>query len=194
MFDLFPAFTKITREGLNSIPRAVLSMIRPGPGISIFPTGDGGICISTQQGQGMQQGGMAGGGGSGTGCYLGLFSVLNADGNTMEVYLWDSATEAWALTTTTVYKPIEFQAQFWEGETVIGSDGSSITYTTTGLDKKYQRRATWIVDEVNYTEVQEITGPYGVQVSRLYIKVDPLGNLVDENNAGRHWGVNEDYT
>ena len=190
MFDLFPAFTKITREGLNSIPRAVLSMIRPGPGISIFPTGDGGICISTQQQQGLQQGGLAGGGGGGND-RLAKFASLNIDGDTMEVYLWNGTD--WDVATTAVYKPIIFRVSGWNGATITDAAGMARTYSVTSLNIRYQRRATWTVDAVNYTEVQEITSLYEVG-QKLYLKIDPTGYLFDDNNAGRHWGVNEDYS
>jgi len=190
MFDLFPAFTKITRAGLNNIPHAVLSMIRPGPGISIFPTGDGGICIGTLERQGMQQGGLAGGGGGGS-VILAAFVSLNAGGDTMEVYLW--AGSGWSETTTTVYKPIIFRVSEWNGATITDAAGVARTYSVTDLDAKYQRRATWTVDEVEYTEVQEITSLYEVG-QKLYMKVGAEGYYVDDNNAGRHWGVNEDYT
>lgn len=190
MFDLFPAFTKITREGLNNIPRAVLSMIRPGPGISIFPTGDGGICISTQQQQGMQQGGLAGGGGGGN-TLLAAFLSLDVGGDTMQVYLWDGT--GWEVNPTTVYKPIIFRVSEWNGATVTDAAGSARTYSVTGLDVRYQRRATWTIGAVIYSEVQEITSLYEVG-QKLHLKIDPTGCLFDDNNAGRHWGVNESYS
>lgn len=50
MQDLFRIGDKLTRQGLNNIPRATLRMIRPGPGIRIMPTGDG-ISIATEPSQ-----------------------------------------------------------------------------------------------------------------------------------------------
>jgi hypothetical protein len=64
MFDLFPAYTKVTRAGLNAIPRIVLSMIHAGPGVSIRPTGDGGISIGADMQQAMEQMRSLTGGGS----------------------------------------------------------------------------------------------------------------------------------
>lgn len=182
MFDLFPAFTKITREGLNNIPRAVLSMIRPGPGISIFPTGDGGICISTQQRQGMQQGGLTGGGGGGND-RLAKFVSLNEDGDTMEVYLW-SGTD-WDVATTTVYKPYKFQKSlFADGLTHTFADGESCTFNVTSLNARYQRRRLW----ETFSEVQEITEAYEID-EKLQIIINGEGNYMDSNNAGRHWAA-----
>jgi len=155
----------------------------------MFPTGDGGVCLSTYSEFNRGQGGLMGGGGAAS--LAGIFSSLNADGNTMEVNLWDG--NGWSANTTTIFKPPIFQAQAWNGETIVRSDGTSVTYDVIGLNMAYQRRATWTVDAVDYSEVQEITGPYEVG-KILYIKIDCFGNMVDDNNGGRHWGVNEDYS
>jgi hypothetical protein len=188
MFDLFPAFTKITREGLNSIPRAVLSMIRPGPGISIFPTGDGGVCISADEVR--RSGGGVGGGGGGGGIRLAKFVSLNTDGNTMQVLM--QAGEGWAETQTTIYKPMKFQKQFYDdGETHYFSDGTEATFDTVDLNAAYQRRKNWSEGGDDYSEVQEITEAYEVG-EWLHVVTDPFGDLVDNNNAGRHFGENGD--
>jgi hypothetical protein len=188
MFDLFPAFTKITREGLNSIPRAVLSMIRPGPGISIFPTGDGGICISTQQQQGMQQGGLVGGG-SGAGAIEAMGRVVSLDsgGNLINVNLWDKATSSWEVAVTQVYKPYEMLYSYWNGATVVCTDGRTYIYNAVALDKTYQRRANWFVGMTPRNEIQEITPAYAVGAI-IYLFTTPDGYLADMNQLGRNWG------
>lgn len=178
MFNMLPTGEPLTRRMINDIPRYVLSMIRPGPGIRIFPSGDGGVCISADEVR--RSGGGVGGGGGARGA---AFVSLNADGNTMEVYLWEGS--AWATSTTTVYKPYILRYSYWNGATIVYADGTSRTYDATALDKAYQRRATWTGGN---TEIQEITSPYGVGES-LNIVTDMDGNMMDDNNAGRHWAA-----
>jgi hypothetical protein len=104
------------------------------------------------------------------------------------VYLWNGAD--WDVVTTTIYKPIIFRASEWNGKTVIDALGVAHTYSVTSLDIRYQRRSTWTIDSVDYTEVQEITSLYEIgQV--LYAKNGAEGYYVDDNNAGRHWAANE---
>lgn len=135
------------------------------------------------------QGGGDGGVGGGRDFRLGKFVELNTDGNTMEVYLWNGTD--WAEETTTIYKPMIFQEQMWNGQTIPDAIGVERSYDVTDLDIRYQRRATWEEDEVEYTEVQKITSLYEVG-EWLYIIYDQYGNNVDDNNAGRHWAVNGD--
>jgi len=192
MFDLFPAFTKITREGLNNIPRAVLSMIRPGPGISIFPTGDGGICISTQQQQGMQQGGLMGGGtpNSATPMMLGRLDSIY-DGNILLVYLYDYDAGDWDAFMTAIYKPHLLRYDTWSTGSITYMDGTTRSYDVSDLDARYQRRATWEIDGDEYTEVQEITEPYFAgEWIWIFQTVD--GALVDSNQGAHAWAVNGD--
>lgn len=177
--ELFPTGTKVTREGLNNIPRATLNMIRPGPGIRMFPTGDGGVCISANEIK--ERNGGVGGGGAKT--RTGKFASLNADGDTMEVYLW--AGTDWEATTTTVYKPYKFRKTlFADGATHTFADGTSCTFNVTSLDAKYQRRRLWST----YSEVQEITEAYEIG-EKLALEIDNEGNYMDSNNAGRHWAA-----
>jgi len=103
MFQILPTGQKLTREIINNIPRFVLSMIRPGPGIRCFPTGDGGICIATDMvtaGQGRQSmGGGGGGGGTGVEVVTALPAIpdegykmvfwTSADGGTGDNQLWE---------------------------------------------------------------------------------------------------------
>ena len=63
MFNMLPTGEPLTRRMINDIPRYVLSMIRPGPGIRIFPSGDGGVCISADEVRRSGGGGFGGGGG-----------------------------------------------------------------------------------------------------------------------------------
>lgn len=129
--------------------------------------------------------GNTGGGGAGSGgkeSKLAKFASLNADGNTMEVYLWDTTTDTWATSTTTVYKPFELQAQYYDGLTHTYADGSTRTYSTSGLNKRYQRLASW--NSGASTELQQITPPYRTSPEeRLYIKRDAYGNLIEESSS-----------
>ena len=179
--ELFPIWERLTvpefKGRLNTLPREILRMVRPGPGIRVFPSGDGGICIAAD-GAGRV---MRGGGGGGVVSTSGQFVSLNADGDTMEVYLWTGS--AWATSTTTIYKPYILRYSYWNGATITYADGSSRSYNATSLSKAYQRQATWTGGN---SEIQEITSPYGVGET-LNIVGDIAGNLMDDNNAGRHW-------
>jgi hypothetical protein len=123
--------------------------------------------------------------------YKAKVASLNADGNQIAVYMYDYVADAYEGSTKNIYKPPFLQYSEWTG-TVTYTDGTSVTYDVTDLDKKYQRRATWEdEEEVEQTEVQEITSPYAVN-EVLYVIQDRAGNLIDANYAGRHWAVNED--
>lgn len=184
--DLFPAGTKVTREGLNMIPRATLNMIRPGPGIRIFPTGDGGVCLSTYSEFNRGQGGLMGGGGGGGNWEIGKVASLDAGGDLINVYLYNYGTGAWEGTLTQIYKPHILRYSYWNGATITYTDGTSRTYNATGLNKRYQRRATW--DGGSKTEVQEITEPYAVN-EWLFIAQTQDGDRFDTNQAGRAWAA-----
>lgn len=190
--DLFPAGTKVTREGLNMIPRATLSMIRPGPGIRMFPTGDGGVCLSTYPEFNRGQGGIMGGGGAAfnpadvTALYLGKVHSLDAGGDLINVYLYDYEADTWEVATTAIYKPHILRYSYWNGATITYTDGTSRTYNATGLNIRYQRRATWTEDTTEYTEVQEITEPYAVD-EWIFIAKTQDGDRFDTNQAGRAW-------
>ena len=104
MFDLFPAYTKVTRAGLNAIPRIVLGMIRPGIGVSIRPTGDGGISIGADMQQAMEQmRSLVGGSGSGTGGSVPLVAVLPEIPDTgYRKVIWGTSTDIDGGTATTM--------------------------------------------------------------------------------------------
>lgn len=182
MFDLFPPWEPITRAKLNSIPREVIRMIRPGPGIRLFPSGDGGVCISTES-VGRGRGGGVGGGGGG-GLYMGKFSSLDSNGSTMQVYLWNWSTGAYASTTITVRKPEILIVS--SGVTITWADGTTGVATTTGVEARYQRVLT--IDA--YSETQNITPMYGIN-EIIYIERRPDGVYIDKNQAGRNWGALE---
>jgi hypothetical protein len=61
MLEPFPVGEPVTRRGLNNLPRLILDMIRPGPGIRFMPSGDGAISISADAPR-AQQGAVGGGG------------------------------------------------------------------------------------------------------------------------------------
>ena len=124
---------------------------------------------------------------------IGKFASLNADGNTMEVYLYDKATDGWEAATTTVYKPFELQAQFYNGETLTYADGTTRDYDVTDLEIKYQRRASWTESGDDYSVVEEITPLYRVG-EWLYIVYDQYGNKIDDNNNSKGWMVNGDVS
>jgi hypothetical protein len=63
-----------------------------------------------------------------------------------------------------------------------------VAYSSSGLDKKYQRKATFTDDEVEYEEQQEITPPYAVN-GLLRIAQDRDGNLIDMNFLGRNYAA-----
>ena len=123
--------------------------------------------------------------------YKAKVASLNADGNQIAVYMYDYVADGWEGTTKNIYKPDELQAAFWDGNTITGTDGSSVAYSSTGLDKKYQRKATFTDDGTQYTEEQEITPPYAVDgVLRV---IQDRGNvLVDMNTAGRAFAATDD--
>jgi len=125
--------------------------------------------------------------------YLGKVASYDPGGDLINVYLYDYGSEAYSVTITAVYKPIDLMYSEWNGQTIVYLDGTSRTYDAVGLDSTYQRRATWTVDEVEYTEVQEITESYRFY-GNIWIIRTPDGELVDINQAGRTWGVNEDYS
>lgn len=110
--------------------------------------------------------------------------ALDADGDRIEVYLWDNDTQAWETETTLVYKPQYLRASYWEGQTLTYTDGTAYSYNATGLDKTYQRQATW--DGGVETELQEITPPYGVG-EEIMVTRDASGKLVDWNQASRQF-------
>jgi len=182
---MLPIGQPLTRRLINDIPRYVLGMIRPGPGIRIFPSGDGGVCIAADEAR--RSGGGIGGGGSSGNIRLAKFVSLNADGNTMQVLMQAGLEESEA----TIYKPMKFQKQFYDdGETHWFSDGTEATFDTVDLNAAYQRRKNWSEGGDDYSEVQEITEAYDVG-EWLHVVTDPFGDLVDNNNAGRHWGAIE---
>lgn len=121
--------------------------------------------------------------------YLAKFASLNSDGNTMEVYLYTPS--GFQITTTTILKPLELQAIFWNGKTLVNAEGKSFEYDAPSLDIKYQRRASWYEGIYLYHAVEEITPQYVVD-GLLYVLRDPFGNMIDDNNLGRNWGVNGD--
>jgi len=190
--DLFPAGTKVTRERLNMIPRATLNMIRPGPGIRMFPTGDGGVCLSTYSEFNRGQGGLMGSGAAFnpadvTALYLGKVHSLDADGDLINVYLYDYEADTWEVATTPIYKPHILRYSVWNGASITYLDGTTRTYNATNLNKRYQRRATW-VDGGTKTEVQEITEPYFLN-EWIWIMKTTDNNLIDVNQAGRGWAA-----
>src|SRR6056297_3144913 len=63
---------------------------------------------------------------------LAKFDSLNSDGNTMEVYLRDRIADDWEEETTTVYKPYELQAQFYDGLTHTYADGTTRSFSASG--------------------------------------------------------------
>jgi hypothetical protein len=188
--ELFPTGTKVTREGLNMIPRHTLNMIRPGPGIRMFPTGDGGVCIGAYIDSARQnQGGLMGGGAAfnpedAAKIYCGKVQSLDAGGNLINVYLYDYDTDAWEVSITQIYKPFVLMYSTWNGVTITYTDGTSRTYNATSLNKRYQRRATWGI----YTEIQYITEPYYAGEYLWLVKTQD-GNYIDINQAGRSWAA-----
>ena len=187
MFELFPSFSPVTREGLNNIPRAVLSMIRPGPGISIFPTGDGGISITTNLALQIKSilGGSGGGGGINK---MARVVSLDSGGDLINVNLWDESTDNWSVDITQVYKPFELQYSYWNLATIVCTDGRTFIYNALTLDKTFQRRANWFVGATPYNEIQEITPAYPVG-AKIYLFTTPDGDLCDMNQIGRNWGA-----
>jgi hypothetical protein len=165
-------------EQYANLQEETMRRIVPGAGVTKSQFGENLMINSTA----------TGGGRGGAIIKIGAFASLNADGNTMEVNMWNGTD--WDATTSTIYKPMKFQEQMWNGLTLPDAIGVERTYDVTDLDIRYQRRATWTVDEVEYTEVQEITSLYEVG-EWLYIIYDVCGNIVDCNNAGRHWAANE---
>jgi hypothetical protein len=113
----------------------------------------------------------------------------NADGNQLQVYMWNFATSSWGIAARYVYKPYALQYGSYVGETITYLDGREIYYDTTSLDKKYQRRATWEDDEeVMWTEVQEITPSY-YPGEEIDVMMDRTGKLVDLNTGGKSWAA-----
>lgn len=176
--EIFRHGEPLTRRGLNSILPTAMRSITAGPGIRILPTADG-ICIASDGNmRGRQGGGVGGGGGGGI-----LQCILDeiTDGNALSVFLY-AGSDTYSETTTSVLKPPYLRYSFWGGNTITYTDGREISYNTTSLDAKYQRRATWDTE----TEIQEITSPYAVG-EMLLLCTDQDGNLVDMNVSGRHW-------
>jgi hypothetical protein len=184
--EFFPIWEHLTvgqlKGRLNELPRMTLRMLRPGPGIRLFPSGDGGVCIAVDDGGRGRAG--AGGGGGGGGLYMGKFSSLDSNGSTMQVYLWNWSTSAYDSTTTTVRKPEILIVS--SGTTIEWADGTEGSATTTGVNARYQRNLT--IDA--YTETQNITPMYATN-EVIYIERRPDGVYIDKNQAGRNWGALE---
>ena len=124
--------------------------------------------------------------------YLAKVVTLYNDGDQIQVYLYNFRTNAWGLAARYIKKPYYLQASSWNLQTVTYTDGTQITYTAASLEKAYQRRATWTdSEEVDWTEVQEITPPYAVN-EQLYVMQDRDGNLFDINTAGRQFAATTD--
>ena len=114
-------------------------------------------------------------------------SALNADGNNIDCYLWDSDTSAWEATTTSVLKPYDLRKSTYSGNTITYTDGTSVTYSATGVTDTYERVADYGGAE---TETQSITSPYAVdEVLQVY---KDGANWADLNTAGRHWAAEEE--
>jgi hypothetical protein len=213
MRQLFRPGDKLTAESLNNILPTTLRSIYAGPGIRILPNGAG---ISISAIAQPRRGG--GGASSGSDIQTAKLKSLDAGGNTMTVYLWDSSVDngedppgAWSTTETTVFKPFilmpaSFLINSLTQKTITYTDGTERTYNITSLDAKFQRRCKWTDSESNnYEEIQEITSPYFpneiLRVESVFIPDaqraswglpyagdGPQTVLIDTNRAGRDWG------
>jgi hypothetical protein len=113
----------------------------------------------------------------------------NSDGNRLSVYMYNFTTDSWGVASRLVYKPYILQYGGFVGVTLEYLDGTSVTYDTSSLDKTYQRRATWEdSEEVEWTEVQEITPPY-FEGEVIEVMMDKDGAIYDINTAGRTWAA-----
>jgi hypothetical protein len=197
MRDLFRQGQRIPLvNALNMIAPETLRAIHPGPGINIVSTGDG-ISISTKIDNGANNKQMR------DPFFWALVASLDEGGDLINVYTWDYANNDWFATTTTVYKPYYLMLTSWDGQTITYTDGREVTYSSTSLEPKYQRRATWTEDAIEYDEVQDITAPYAVGEQILCAQLAActgirgalgegeleMGLLMDMNIAGRHWAV-----
>lgn len=201
MRDLFRQGDRLTYQGLNSIGPYTLRSIHAGPGINIVSTGDG-ISISTKIDP------MSGVKPMRDPFFWAKVESLDAGGDKINVYTWDFANDTWYTETTQVYKPYYLMLTSWDGQTITYTDGREVTYSTTSLESKYQRRATWTEDATEYDEVQDITAPYAVGEQILCAQLAActgirgalgtgeleMGLLMDMNIAGRHWARSIDQS
>lgn len=169
-------------EQYANLQEETMRRIVPGAGVTKSQFGENVMINST-----------ATGGGRGNGNRLAKFASLNTDGNTMEVYLWNGAD--WELVTTTVYKPYILQYRYWNDLSLTYADGRVVTYDDTALNIRYQRRANWSEGGYDYEMVEEITPSYiSTPGEELEISYNQIGELLDNNNAGRCWAVNGTLT
>jgi hypothetical protein len=112
---LFPLYERLTipefKTRLNNLPRAIISMIRPGPGIRLIALPGGGISIATDAEWNKRIGMMGGGGGGGREWNVETVAELpaipesgysivfwtNADGGTGDNQCWEvyAGQSAW---------------------------------------------------------------------------------------------------
>jgi len=112
---------------------------------------------------------------------------LAADGNTINVYLYNFSTAAYLTATTAILKPFILRKDSWHDQIITYTDDTPNQYcTVSGVNAAYQRKVIWEVDEVEIEETQQITGPYAVN-EILDIRLTRDGLLVDATNHGRHW-------
>ncbi len=171
----------VTAEHINETERRTFTGTGAGNGVTMTRWGNSMLLRA--------DGKQAGGGG--VMVRVGRFVSLDADGDTMQVQL--CAGGDWQTETTTVYKPFELQASWWQDETITFADGETRSFDddSGALDVRYQRRATW--DGGVSTETQEITEAYAVNGKLLLIS-DGEGHLMDMNVYGRHFAAIEEGT
>ena len=178
MLDPFPPGVRVTRAGLNNLPRHILGMIRPGPGIRMMPSGDGGFSLSTELPR--TRGGAAS---PAAGLQRARVIELHEDGDAIACYLWQG--DDWSQETTLVLKPDEMQVSVFDDQTLTYTDDTPAQYATVvDFDKRFERRVIW--EGGARSEVQAITAPYRVGET-LWVFQDSDLVWHDYNQAGRHW-------
>jgi hypothetical protein len=149
-----------------------------------LPSGDGGITISAARPSLQDSAGRGGSGGDGAQVLLGQVISLDSGGDLINCYMWDPSAGDWSTSATQIYKPYILCASTYTGYTITYTDGAVIAYNTTDLVAAYERRAVW--DGGDSEEIQVITSPYFAG-EILCIAQNQVGNMIDTNQAGRHW-------
>ncbi len=186
MRQLFPRDRPVTKDGLNRIPAETLRQIRPGPGIRIMPIGDGGIAIAAQQPRGRGTNAPLE-----TSVYAARYVQSESNGDHILVKPWNYAEDDWSEEAFPCLKPVILQRSTFHGKTLQYADGRNIEYTTAGVDARQERIALWDDEE----ELQAITSPYYAGEILIVAPLsfggiyDEDAEVIDTNNAGRHWAM-----
>jgi hypothetical protein len=163
----------------------------------MFPSGDGGVCLSVDAGRNSLPAAQLMGGSGGISpnpepqpnlsvMSLGKVASLDSGGDLINVYLYDYEADVWGPGQTQVYKPQILRYSVWNGATLTYMDGTTRSYDATSLNARYQRRATW--NGGASTEVQYITEPYYLNEWIWLLKTQD-DNYIDINQAGRSWAA-----